>query len=93
MLPTLTGLAGDFHHDDQRRQAEEHGGIPRHGAEGAVRRRTAVVEAFKTVGTTLGGVFAAIGAAISGDFAGAKKILGELKTDIGSSSWIKTLDQ
>jgi hypothetical protein len=93
LLPTLTGLAGKFlttmtSGDKLKNTAE----FLATALKGLYVAGIAVVEAFKTVGTTLGGVFAAIGAAISGDFAGAKKILGELKTDIGSS-WIKTLDQ
>ncbi len=93
LLPTLTGLAGEFlttmTSGDKLKSTAE---FLATALKGLYVAGIAVVEAFKTVGTTLGGVFAAIGAAISGDFAGAKKILGELKTDIGSS-WIKTLDQ
>jgi hypothetical protein len=93
LLPTLTGLAGEFlttmTSGDKLKSTAE---FLATALKGLYVAGLAVVEAFKTVGTTLGGVFAAIGAAISGDFAGAKKILGELKTDIGTS-WIKTLDQ
>lgn len=93
LLPTLTGLAGEFlttmTSGDKLKSTAE---FLATALKGLYVAGIVVVEAFKTVGTTLGGVFAAIGAAISGDFAGAKKILGELKTDIGSS-WIKTLDQ
>lgn len=93
LLPTLTGLAGEFlttmTSGDKLKSTAE---FLATALKGLYVAGIAVVEAFKTVGTTLGGVFAAIGAAISGDFAGAKKILGELKTDIGSS-WIKTLEQ
>lgn len=93
LLPTLTGLAGEFlttmTSGDKLKSTAE---FLATALKGLYVAGIAVVEAFKTVGTTLGGVFAAIGAAISGDFAGAKKIIGELKTDIGNS-WIKTLDQ
>lgn len=93
LLPTLTGLAGEFlttmTSGDKLKSTAE---FLATALKGLYVAGIAVVEAFKTVGTTLGGVFAAIGAAISGDFAGAKAILGELKTDIGNS-WIKTLDQ
>jgi len=93
LLPTLTGLAGEFlttmTSGDKLKSTAE---FLATALKGLYVAGLAVVEAFKTVGTTLGGVFAAIGAAISGDFAGAKAILSELKTDIGTS-WIKTLDQ
>jgi hypothetical protein len=93
LLPTLTGLAGEFlttmTSGDKLKSTAE---FLAAALKGLYVAGLAVVEAFKTVGTTLGGVFAAIGAAISGDFAGAKAILSELKTDIGTS-WIKTLDQ
>lgn len=93
LLPTLTGLAGEFlttmTSGDKLKSTAE---FLATALKGLYVAGIAVVEAFKTVGTTLGGVFAAIGAAISGDFAGAKAILSELKTDIGTS-WIKTLDQ
>lgn len=93
LLPTLTGLAGEFlttmtSGDKLKNTAE----FLSTALKGLYVSGLAVVEAFKTVGTTLGGVFAAIGAAITGDFAGAKNILSELKTDIGTS-WIKTLAQ
>lgn len=51
-----------------------------------------VVEVFSTVGKTLGGVSAAVVAALTGDFAGAANILKEMKADIGSG-WKDTLKQ
>jgi hypothetical protein len=51
-----------------------------------------VVEVFSTVGKTLGGVSAAVVAALSGDFSGATRILKEMKTDIGAG-WQDTLKQ
>ena len=93
LLPTLTGLAGEFlttmTSGDKLKSTAE---FLATALKGLYVAGLAVVEAFKTVGTTLGGVFAAIGAAISGDFAGAKAILSDLKTDIGNS-WMQTLEQ
>jgi len=51
-----------------------------------------VVEVFSTVGKVLGGVGAAVVAALSGDFSGASGILKEMKSDIGAG-WKDTLKQ
>jgi hypothetical protein len=51
-----------------------------------------VVEIFTTVGKTLGGVSAAVVAALSGDFTGATHILKDLKSDLGTG-WKDTLTQ
>lgn len=48
-----------------------------------------VYQAFQTLGTAIGGVFAAIGAALAGDFKGAKQILGEMSNDI-TAGWAKS---
>ncbi len=48
-----------------------------------------VYQAFQTLGTAIGGVFAAIGAALSGDFKGAKQILSEMSDDI-TAGWAKS---
>lgn len=45
-----------------------------------------VVEVFKTLGTGIGGVLAAISAALSGEFGEARKIMGMLADDV-SASW------
>lgn len=48
-----------------------------------------VYQAFQTLGTAIGGVFAAIGAALAGDFKGAKQILSEMSDDI-TAGWAKS---
>lgn len=51
-----------------------------------------IVEVFSTVGKTLGGVGAAVVAALSGDFTGAANILKDMKAEIGTG-WKDTLKQ
>jgi hypothetical protein len=51
-----------------------------------------VVEVFKTMGTGIGGVAAAITTAVTGDFSGAKAIIGQMVSDIGSG-WSGALKQ
>lgn len=51
-----------------------------------------VVEVFATVGKALGGVSAAVVAALSGDFSGAAGILKDMKAEIGTG-WKDTLKQ
>jgi len=93
LLPTLTGLAGQFltamTSGDKLKSTAE---FLATALKGLYVAGIAIVEVFKTAGNTLGGFAAAMGAAMSGDFAGAKSILSELKTDIGNS-WIETLNQ
>jgi hypothetical protein len=93
LLPTLEGLAGQFlttmTEGDKLRSIAE-------GISVALKSLyvvgLTVVEVFKTIGTAVGGTFAAIAAAVSGDFKGALNIMRDLKTDIGTS-WVQTLEQ
>lgn len=93
LLPTLSGLAGQFLEsmtsgDKLTKTAE----FLSTGLKGLYVVGLGVVEIFSTVGKTLGGVAAAIVAAVSGDFQGAGNILREMKTDIGTG-WKDTLTQ
>lgn len=93
LLPTLSGLAGQFLEsmtsgDKLTKTAE----FLSTGLKGLYVVGLGVVEIFSTVGKTLGGVAAAIVAAVSGDFQGAGNILREMKTDIGTG-WKDTLAQ
>lgn len=93
LLPTLSGLAGQFLEsmtsgDKLTKTAE----FLSTGLKGLYVVGLGVVEIFSTVGKTLGGVAAAIVAAVSGDFKGAGTILREMKTDIGTG-WKDTLTQ
>lgn len=93
LLPTLSGLAGQFLEsmtsgDKLTKTAE----FLSTGLKGLYVVGLGVVEIFSTVGKTLGGVAAAIVAAVSGDFQGAGNILREMKSDIGTG-WKDTLAQ
>lgn len=93
LLPTLSGLAGQFLEsmtsgDKLTKTAE----FLATGLKSLYVVGLGVVEIFSTVGKTLGGVAAAIVAAVSGDFQGAGNILREMKADIGSG-WQDTLSQ
>ncbi len=93
LLPTLSGLAGEFFEtmtsgDKLKNTADFLAGAMK----GLYVVGLGVVELFKTVGGVLGGVAAATVAALSGDFRGAATILGEMRTDIGTS-WKTTLAQ
>jgi len=93
LLPTLTGLAGQFLDNmtkgDRLKKTAD---FLATGLKGLYVVALGVVEVFSTVGKTLGGVSAAIVAALRGDFAGAGAILREMKTDIGSG-WKDTLSE
>jgi len=90
LLPTLSGLAGQFFESmtsgDKLKNTAD---FLASSLKVLYIAGLGVVEAFKTVGTTLGGVSAIIVAALSGDFAGAVNIFKSLKTDIGSG-WTET---
>lgn len=93
LLPTLSGLADQFFtsmsNGDKLRNVAD---FLASSMKVLYIAGVAVVEAFSTVGKTLGGVFGAIGAAVSGDFTGAMGILKEMKADIGTG-WKDTLKQ
>lgn len=93
LLPTLSGLAGQFFDnmtkgDRLKRTAD----FLSSGLKGLYVVALGVVEVFSSVGKTLGGVSAAVVAALRGDFAGAANILRDMKSDIGSG-WKDTLAQ
>lgn len=93
LLPTLTGLAGQFLQSmtsgDRLKKTAD---FLATGLKGLYVVGLGVVEIFTTVGTTLGGVSAAVVAALSGDFAGAANILRDMKSDIGAG-WKATLGE
>lgn len=93
LLPTLSGLAEQFlsnitQGDKLKRVADGLSAV----LKGLYVVGLGVVEVFKTVGNTLGGLVAAAVAAVGGDFKGAGQILRELRADIGSG-WKETLSQ
>ena len=93
LLPTLTGLAGQFFDsmtsgDKLKKTAD----FLASALKVLYIAGLAVVEAFKTVGNVLGGVSAAVVAALAGDFGVAKNILKAIKTDV-SESWKETAAQ
>lgn len=91
LLPTLSGLADQFFTSmssgDKLKNTAD---FLSSAMKGLYISGLAVIETFKTVGTVLGGVFAAIASAVAGDFSGAMGIINNLKSDI-SSSWKTTL--
>lgn len=93
LLPTLSGLADQFFTSmssgDRLKKTAD---FLSTAMKGLYVSGIAVVETFKTVGTVLGGVFAAIAAAASGNFSGAMDIISGLKTDL-TSSWKTALGE
>lgn len=91
LLPTLSGLAGQFLQSmtsgDRLKKTAD---FLAAGLKGLYVVGLGVVELFTTVGATLGGVSAAVVAALSGDFSGAANILRDMKNDIGAG-WKTTL--
>lgn len=93
LLPTLSGLAGQFFDsmtsgDKLKKTAD----FLASSMKVLYISGLGVVEVFKTVGTTLGGVAAIIVSALSGDFKAAVSIFESLKTDIGTG-WKETAAQ
>lgn len=92
LLPTLTGLAGEFLNSmtsgDRLKNVAD---VLSAALRGLYVAGIGIVEVFSTVGKTLGGVSAAVVAALSGDFAGAANILKEMKADIGQG-WVESLE-
>lgn len=91
LLPTLSGLAGQFFEsmtsgDRLKNTAAFLAAV----LKGLYVVALGVVEVFTTVGKTIGGVSAAIVAALTGDFSGAANILREMKNDLGTG-WKTTL--
>ena len=93
LLPTLSGLAGQFFDNmtkgDRLRKVSE---FLAAALKGLYIAGLGVVEVFTTVGKVLGGVSAAVVAALSGNFSEAAGILREMRNDIGSG-WKDTLAQ
>jgi hypothetical protein len=88
LLPTLNTLAGEFFRTLTQGDALKTTVTLLSGAmRGLYAIGVGVVEAFKTVGTALGGVGAAIAAILSGDFGQVRGILSDMSADI-SSSWL-----
>lgn len=90
LLPTLTTLAGEFltamtSGDRLRKTADVLAGVLR----GLYSVALGVVEVFSSVGTVLGGVVAAVIAAMRGDFREAWDILGMMKRDV-VAGWADT---
>lgn len=93
LLPTLSGLADQFFTSmSSGDKLKNTAGFLSSAMKGLYISGLAVIETFKTVGTVLGGVFAAISSAVSGDFSGAMGIINNLKSDI-SSGWKSTLTE
>lgn len=91
LLPTLSGLADQFFStttkgDGLSRTAT----VLATAMKGLYITGIAVSEAFSTVGTVLGGVFAAVAAAVNGDFSGAMNIVKMTAGDI-TSNWKSAL--
>lgn len=91
LLPTLSGLAEQFFSsmtegDKLKRTAD----FLASGLKGLYVVALGTVEVFSTVGTVLGGVGAAVVAALSGDFSAASTILGAMRSDLGDN-WQATL--
>lgn len=88
LLPTLNTLAGEFFRTLTQGDALNTTVTVLSGAmRGLYAIGVGVVEAFKTVGTALGGVGAAIAAVMSGDFGQVRGILSDMSADI-SASWL-----
>ena len=93
LLPTLSGLAGQFFESmTSGDKLANTAAFLSAGLKGLYVVALGVVEIFSTVGKTVGGVSAAIVAALTGDFKGAAGILKEMKSDIGTG-WKDTLGQ
>lgn len=92
LLPTLTGLAGEFLNSmtsgDRLKKVAD---VLSMALRGLYVAGIGIIEVFSTVGKTLGGVSAAVVAALSGDFTGAANILKEMKADIGQG-WVESLE-
>ena len=93
LLPTLTGLAGQFFDsmtagDGLQKTADFLASTLKVLYIGAL----GVVEIFTSLGSVLGGVTAALVAAATGDFRMASNILKEMTSDIGGG-WTKTIEQ
>lgn len=87
LLPTLTTLTQEFFNnatkgDNLKKTADFLAG----GLKSLYSVGVGVVEVFKTMGVAMGGVGAAIGAVLSGEFSQAKDIINQMRADI-SVSW------
>ena len=93
LLPTLSGLADQFFTSmSSGDKLKNTATILSTAMKGLYITGLAVVETFTTVGTVLGGVSAAIFAAVSGNFSGAMNIIDGLKTDV-ARGWKTTLSE
>jgi hypothetical protein len=96
LLPTLTNLTGSFLESmTQGDRLSRTADILSAAMKGLYTIGVGVVEMFSTLGKAAGGGIGAIMAMLQGDFAGAKRILGEAKTDIlgGWSDTAKAISQ
>lgn len=93
LLPTLTGLADQFFtsmtEGDRLKKTAD---FLASALKGLYIAGLSIVELFTTVGKVLGGVGAAIVAALTGDFSGATAILKDMSQDVGQG-WKDTLTQ
>jgi len=93
LLPTLSSLADQFFTSmSSGDKLKNTATILSTAMKGLYISGLAVVETFSTVGTVLGGVSAAIFAAVTGNFSGAMDIISGLKNDI-ASDWKTTLSE
>lgn len=93
LLPTLTGLASEFFNtvssgDNLKKTAD----FLAAALKGLYSAGVIGVEIFSSLGKTLGGVAAAVVAAVSGNFKQAGTIIGDLQSDVGSG-WKDALAQ
>ena len=90
MLPTLTRLAGSLLDSATKGDAlKKVAAILSTALRGLYTVAVGIVEIFNTVGKAIGGTVAAVVAALSGDFAGARQILSESASDI-KAGWSST---
>lgn len=93
LLPTLTGLASEFFNtvssgDNLKKTAD----FLAAALKGLYSAGVIGVEIFSSLGKTLGGVVAAVVAAVSGNFKQAGTIIGDLQSDVGTG-WKEALAQ
>jgi len=87
LLPTLTSMAGElFDTATSGDTLKNVAGALASSLKALYSVGVGVIQVFKTVGTAVGGVGAAIAAVVSGDFAQAKNVIANLSTDI-KASW------
>ena len=90
MLPTLTRLAGSLLDSATKGDAlKKVAAFLSTALRGLYTVAVGIVEIFNTVGKAIGGTVAAVVAALSGDFAGARQILSESASDI-KAGWSST---